>query len=272
MTDYNVAVFGFGVNYYSASFNSADYECDTASACSTTQGAACWWIEDSSDDAHPSTATIESDGSGISFNITGGNVEGGDAVMLTLVKLLDDLGDMAVSAYVRSITLVPYAELLTDNASEIAVGIADAAFSGGFSFEAGTSKYDYAMYDGWALDQTTEEDDIYAVPSASGVFSSIASAYYSPIYYCMVRKDYVVRSYISTDGEVYTQVATSNIECSAGSAGCGLSSFVDYPATDTTGFFFMGGENSVDGEVMTGKFRYMRFNVTDIEGSASDCP
>ena len=93
----------------------------------------------------------------------------------------------------------------------------------------------------------------------------------APLYYCLVRKDNVVTTYVSTDGLTFTAAGTGNMECAEGSS-CTVSDSTSYSLTPSALTFFVCSENDVEGEETSFTYRYMRFNVTDIEGSASDCP
>jgi len=268
--DYSAYLTGTGINSYRISFNSADYEGDTSDSYSETAAAACWDMEMVSDNTHSVTPQIPDDESGLWVSITGGFV-GSDAVSFSLVRDIGELTDFAYSAYYQTVNPVAYSSLSGD-LSQIGHCISDSGDFDGICPTLETRNEAGEQIDGWSIEATVGGTDEPMVPKNSGSFSSISSGYYSPMYICMVSKDNIVTTYISSDGETYTQATVDNMECAVGNAGCNVSDVINYDSSSFSEIFTLVMENSAEGEVMTATLGYLRFNVTDIEGSASDCP
>ena len=268
LVDYSIGLTGTGINSYSSTLNSADYEGDTADAYSETAGGACWDAIINSDGSHPVTIVVQNDGSGLLMTATGGHV-GGENVVVDFLKSVGGLNSFAYSVYYPSVEPIPIA---ANEESVVAAGVASGDEFNGVFLNSGAQDGGRAEFDGLALDATISGVDQTVVPKDSGDLSSLASQYYSPVYLCIVSNNYMMTTYISGDGETYIQTTTNNMQCATGDSGCSISEVVAYDGSSIADNFVIDLSNEPEGEVMTALLRYVRFNVTNIEGSASDCP
>ncbi|MBT3181962.1 MAG: hypothetical protein HN337_05570 [Deltaproteobacteria bacterium] len=268
LVDYSANLIGTGINSYSTSFNSADFEGDTTDAYSETAGAACWNLSLNSDGSHPITFAVQEDGTGLLVSSVGGEVDGDD-VLMDLIRGLGTLGDFAFSVYYISIQPAAFSG---DGESVAALGIVNADFSGIYPTSGKYTSSGTEYFDGWSFQGYVDDEDQYLIPKSSGDFASISSEYYSPIHICLVSKDSLVTSYVSSDDESYTQISVGNMQCSEGTPGCSIPNIVDYNSSGIAENIVISVINNVEGEEMSAKINHVRFKVTDITGVAADCP
>ncbi len=249
-TDYAVTLSGDAIETYTASFNSADDEFDN-----TDSLANCWDV--TVPDPDTQSVSIEDD----NLNLSAGP----DATGANVPALFKNISEGTDAAYVTSLTsIVRPGSGSEGEAAFVVIGVTITNPEGGiFGFADGSG----GGGGFWGLVMMGGDGTV-AMPIGSLADTAAGDA---PMYFCLVSKSGVIRTYISTDGDDYTPLDDTTMACQQNCADVSdLTEFSLYG--DLVSKLGYAGFNALASGITT-DFDYIRFKTSGLTGTSSaDCP
>lgn len=256
LTDYTATLSGGSLTTHSFIFNSSDDEFDNVSTLGTAE-TSCLVKSD------PMTGTLQITASELLWSVPASTSSGPSAN-----KTFSHSGDFASSIYVADNAVAgsntnPQFLMLSSLYSLVAhefFGLYDGIYEDGSGWIAGGS-YNIGETQYLAAVQ----------PSSGGIFNANRNQY-APMYFCSVRHNNVINSYLSFDGVTYTKMEASNIELLTPPSTAELDKFVNYSSVVTDFATYLVAQNLMD-SVYAPAVGYLRYRSSGITGtSAADCP
>ncbi len=237
VSDYSVSV-----NDYTDRFNSADDEFDNNSTLNSC------WVE-VLNMINVGTANIAAGTLNYELPWPSGSI--------TYYKNISSVTDIAVLTYFASVVCPTGNGQMKPN------------IDAGFGLTGGTRVL-FDVCSSWSIESSVQNPAPGAVVGTADLYSVVGSS--PPLYICFVRHDALIKMYLRSTGDSYTQLTSSNTTGGGWNVEALLSE-IDASSVDKFSLPGGNGGDGYDGTTLTGGYGYVRFKTTGITGeSSADCP